>query len=157
MEMNRVCLEGEKYCQKVKEMVRMMDKLETIEQSRVFFENDRYATMSGAKILEVGDKTAKCSIRLQDMHRNAVGGIMGGVYFTLADFTFAVATNRQGIPTVSLNANIAFMASAKGEELIATARCVKDGRTTCFYEVDITDEHGNRLVVVTITGFKLDK
>ncbi len=134
-----------------------MEKLETIEQVREFFSKDRYATESGAQILEVGDKTAKCSMKLLDMHRNAVGGIMGGVYFTLADFTFAVATNRQGTPTVSLNANIAFMAPAKGEELIATARCVKDGRTTCFYEIEITDELMNRLVVVTITGFKMVK
>lgn len=134
-----------------------MEKLETIEQVREFFEKDRYATVSGARILEVGDRFAKCSMKLTDMHRNAVGGIMGGVYFTLADFTFAVATNWQGTPTVSLNANIAFLAAAKGEELIASARCIKDGKTTCFYEVEILDENENHLVTVTITGFKMVK
>jgi acyl-CoA thioesterase len=67
-----------------------------------------------------------------------------------------VATNRTE-PTVSQNANIAFLAPARGEELIATARCVKDGRTTCFYEVDITDESENLLVRVSINGFKLVK
>ena len=81
---------------------------------------------------------------------------MGGVYFTLADFAFAVATNRTE-QTVSLNANITFLSPAKGEELIATAHCIKDGRTTCFYEIDITDESGNMLVKVAINGFKLVK
>ena len=133
-----------------------MEQLETIEQVREFFAKDRYATESGAYIESVGEKTARCRMKLQDMHRNAVGGVMGGVYFTLADFTFAVATNRTE-PTVSQNANIAFLAPARGEELIATARCVKDGRTTCFYEVDITDESENLLVRVSINGFKLVK
>lgn len=135
----------------------MMEKLETIESVRDFFKNDKYAYFSGANILEVGEKTAKCSLKLGDIHRNAVGGVMGGVYFTLADFTFAVATNRGGIPTVSLNANIAFLSPAKGEELIATARCTKDGRTTCFYEIDIADEFENHLVTVNITGYKMVK
>ncbi len=132
-----------------------MEVITTLEQAREFFGNDRYATMSGAEILEVGEKFAKCRMGLTQLHRNAVGGIMGGVYFTLADFTFAVATNRDGIPTVSLNANIAFLSAAKGETLIATARCVKDGKRTCFYEIEIEDELGNHLVTVSITGYKM--
>jgi len=133
-----------------------MEQLDTIEQVRAFFAKDRYATESGAYIDEVGEKTARCRMKLTDMHRNAVGGVMGGVYFTLADFAFAVATNRTE-QTVSLNANITFLSPAKGEELIATAHCIKDGRTTCFYEIDITDESGNMLVKVAINGFKLVK
>jgi len=39
---------------------------------------------------------AICSLTLEAKHKNALGAVMGGVYFTLADFAFAVASNWQG-------------------------------------------------------------
>ena len=68
---------------------------------------------------------------------------MGGVYFTLADFAFAVASNWQGDTMVSLNSQIAYLGAAKGNMLIAEAVCLKDGRTTAYYEIRIKDELGN--------------
>ena len=66
---------------------------ETLERVRETFRGDRFATEMGAVIDELGDNYSKCSLVLNEHHRNAVGGIMGGVYFTLADFAFAVASN----------------------------------------------------------------
>ena len=59
------------------------------------FEKDRFATDNGAVIDEVDDHYAKCSLKIEDRHRNAMGAVMGGVYFTLADFALAVASNWQ--------------------------------------------------------------
>ena len=56
--------------------------MKSLEEIMEFFSHDRYATESGAVIDEVGDKYAKCSIELNEMHRNAVGGVMGAVYYT---------------------------------------------------------------------------
>jgi len=42
---------------------------------------------------------------------------------------------------------------AKGERLIAEAKCVKNGRTTCYYTISITDELGTKVAEVTTTGF----
>ena len=131
-----------------------MEQLTTLEEVRAFFAKDRFATENGAVVEEIGDKYAKCSMELTARHLNAMGGVMGGVPFVLADFTFAVASNWQKPGTVSLTSNITFCGVAKGKQLIAEAKCVKDGRTTCYYTVDITDELGNMVAAVTFNGFK---
>ena len=129
-----------------------MDDQKTLEEVRKMFEGDRFATQNGAVIEEIGDHSAVCSLRITDSHRNAMGAIMGGAYFMLADFAFAVAANWQKMGCVSLRSDISFLGAAKGEKLIATAVCVKDGRTTACYRIDVKDEQGNLAAIVTATG-----
>ena len=112
-----------------------------------FFEKDRFAAETGAVIDEIDDRYARCSLTLEAKHKNALGAVMGGVYFTLADFAFAVASNWQGDTMVSLNSQIAYLGAAKGNMLIAEAVCLKDGRTTAYYEIRIKDELGNTAAV----------
>ena len=114
-----------------------------------FFEKDRFAAETGAVIDEIDDRYARCSLTLEAKHKNALGAVMGGVYFTLADFAFAVASNWQGDTMVSLNSQIAYLGAAKGNMLIAEAVCLKDGRTTAYYEIRIKDELGNTAAVVS--------
>ena len=117
------------------------------------FRQDRFATDNGAVIAEVDDHYAKCTLQLEDRHRNAMGAVMGGVYFTLADFAFAVASNWQEVGTVSLNSEIAYLGAAKGESLSAEAFCVKNGRTTSYYRIEVRDDMGNLTAVVNTTGY----
>ncbi|MBQ8894517.1 MAG: PaaI family thioesterase [Clostridia bacterium] len=130
-----------------------------LERARAFFAKDRYATeVTGIVIEAVGPQYAKCSLQLTDRHRNAVGVVMGGVYYTLADFVFGVSTNfDQPAPTVTTVGQINYLNAARGEWLIAESRLLKDGRTTCFYEINITDERGNPIALVTMTGAHLSK
>lgn len=121
------------------------------------FQNDRFATENGAMIDEVDDHYAKCSLLLGDKHRNAMGAVMGGVYFTLADFALAVASNWQEMGTVTLNSEIAYLTPAKGERLTAEAICVKNGRTTGYYRIEVKDEKENLAAVVTATTFRVAK
>lgn len=127
--------------------------MNTIEEVRDFFEKDRFATENGAVIDEIGDHNAICSLKITDTHRNAMGGVMGGVHCMLSDFAFAVASNWQNPGTVALNMSITFYGVAKGERLVAEAKLVKDGRSTCFYIVDVVDELGNKVSTASITGF----
>lgn len=129
-------------------------KTKTLDEVRKLFENDRFATENGAVIEEIGDLYAKCSLNLTDSHKNALGAVMGGVSFTLADFAFAVASNWQEPGVVSLSSNIAYLGTAKGKSLIAEARCVKNGRTTSYYNISIQDELGNQVAAVTTTGYR---
>ena len=131
-----------------------MEHKKTLEEVRRIFEGDRFATENGAVIEAIGDHSATCSLIITDSHRNAMGAVMGGTYFMLADFAFAVATNWQGNIVVSLSSNISYCGVAKGEKLIAEAKCVKDGRSTCYYIIDVKDELGNMVAAVTINGFK---
>ena len=127
---------------------------ETLERVRETFRGDRFATEMGAVIDELGDHYSKCSLVLNEYHRNAVGGIMGGVYFTLADFAFAVASNWQQAGVVGLNCDASFIGVPKTERIIAEARLIKDGRTICCYNVDIRDELGNPVAAVQCVGFR---
>ena len=128
-----------------------------INEIRQFFENDRFATENGMVIDSVGDKTAVCSLTIDKRHMNAVGNVMGGVYFTLADFTFAVATNHDEPGIVSLSSTITFNAIARGEKIICEAKQIKWGKTTCVYEMSLTDEKGNLLATVLTTGYNTRK
>ena len=130
-----------------------MENNMTLEEVRKIFEGDRFATENGAVIEEIGHHSAVCSLVITDSHRNAMGAVMGGTYFMLADFAFAVAANWEKMGCVSLRSDISFLGPAKGERLIAKAVCVKDGRTTVCYRVDVTDECGNLTATVTATGY----
>lgn len=127
--------------------------MEMIEKIREIFTGDRFATEMGAYIEEIGDHYAKCSLVLNDSHKNAAGGIMGGVYFTLADFAFAVAANWQKIGTVSVNSDISFIGVPKSDKVIAETELVKDGKTVCCYNVRVSDSLGNPLAAVKIVGY----
>lgn len=127
--------------------------MEEIEKVREVFSGDRYAMETGAFIEEIADHYAKCSLTLNEHHKNAAGGIMGGVYFTLADFAFAVASNWQKMGTVSINSDISFIGVPKSDKIFAETELIKDGRTVCCYNVSVKDSLGNPLAAVKIVGY----
>lgn len=138
-------------------MIRMSETAneEVLEEVRKRFKNDRFATDNGAVIEAVEEGYARCTMPLDEHHYNAVGGVMGGAIFTLADFAFAVASNWNKKPCVSLNAQITYLGRAKGRKLIAEARKMKEGRTTCYYLIEVTDEFGSKVAHVTSNGFSV--
>ena len=127
--------------------------MKTLEEVRKVFEGDRFATENGAVIEEIGDHSATCSLIITDSHRNAMGAVMGGTYFMLTDFAFAVAANWEKMGCVSLHSGISFLRTAKGKKLIAKAVCVRDGKSTACYRVDVTDDFGNLTATATVTGY----
>ena len=85
-----------------------------------------------------------------------MGAVIGGTYFMLADFTFAVAANWEKMGCVSLHSDISFLGSAKGNKLIAKAVCIKNGKSTSCYRVEVTDDLGNLITTVTTTGYHMN-
>ena len=133
--------------------------MDRLERAREVFAKDLYATkQSGAVIEEVGDDYSRCSMRLRPEHRNAFGGVMGGCIYTLADFAFAVASNfdKEKL-TVSLVGQANFLSMSKGTVLYAEAKLIKEGRTSCLYEVMITDDLGKDIALVSFTGMHIDR
>ena len=129
-----------------------------LERAREEFSRDRFATeCCGAVIEEVRPGYARCTLQLQPEHCNAMGRPMGGAVFTLADFAFAVASNFDQTPVVSLPTQITFLGAAKGKTLTAEARQVKRGRSTCFFEVSVTDELGTLAANAAVTGYVMQK
>lgn len=134
-----------------------MEDISKLEEARELFAHDVYASeLTGVVIDEIGDNYARCSLILEDKHRNAYGGIMGGAIYTLADLAFAVASNfDKKEATVSLSTSANFMSASKGNVLYAEARLIKDGRRNCFYEVRVTDDLGKDIAEILFTGAHL--
>ena len=131
-----------------------MGTFKSLEEAREFFRGDRFASAAGMTLDELTEEGCTCSVTLSPLHRNALGGVMGGAIFTLADFAFAVACNQDHSPTVAIDVSIHFLSAPKGERLIARARRVKSGRTTGVWEVAVSDDLGRDVALFVGTGFK---
>lgn len=127
----------------------------TVEELTARFQADRFATeVAGIEIREAEPGRALCAMTLRPCHMNANNVPMGGAIFTLADFAYAVASNGfSGKISVTQQMSITFLSPAKGKELLAEARSLKDGRTTCLYEVDVRDELGTYVAHAVVNGF----
>ncbi|MCR4923453.1 MAG: PaaI family thioesterase [Lachnospiraceae bacterium] len=133
----------------------MAGTFNSLEEAREYFKKDRFATDAGISIdvLDIG--RCVCSMTIDDRHRNANGGIMGGAIFTLGDLAFAVASNHIHKPTVAQQVSISFLRSASAGKLTAEAICLKDGRSSCVYNILIRDEKNKEIAQFVGTGFKL--
>ncbi len=132
-----------------------MGTFNSLEEAQAYFQADRFAACNGITLDALSDEEAVCSVVLTENHRNAMGGVMGGVIFTLADLALAAASNHDHRGTVALDVNIHFLSSAKGSCLTATAKKVKSGRTTSVYEISVEDDTGRQVALVIGTGYKL--
>ena len=132
-----------------------MSTFNSIEEAREFFKGDKFATNLGVYLEKLDDDSCECSLELNDGHKNAVGGVMGGVMFTLADFAFAVLSNNLHSPTVAQQVSVNYLSAPKGNKLIARAVCKKNGRSSSIINVDIVDDAGRDIVQFIGTGFKL--
>ena len=132
-----------------------MGTFATIDEARDFFKNDRFATNAGMTVDEMGEDYSVCSVVLNDDHKNAYGGVMGGVIFTLADLAFAVCANNIHSLSVAQQVSINYLSAPKGTKLIAKAKCIKNGRTSAVLNVDITDDTGRDVALFVGTAYKL--
>lgn len=125
----------------------------TLDDAKEYFAKDVYATVStGIEILEVGENYAKCAFNIDERQTNAVGHVMGGAIFTLADFVFAVTTNTKDKVTVTAMSSISYFNSPKGTILYGESRMKKEGKRSCFYEIDIYDDLGTSVACVSTNG-----
>ena len=85
-----------------------------------------------------------CSFEINEHHRNAEGGLMGGAIFTLIDFAFAAAAATVHRPTVAMQVSVSYLNAAKGKRL-----------SSCVYNVSVKDETGRNIAQAVMTGFKL--
>lgn len=124
------------------------------EKAREIFGNDVYASqLTGIEILEAEAGYAKCALKIENKHKNALGQVMGGVFFVMADFAFAIASNFEQPPTVTQTSQIVYLSPVKGNTLYATTEKIRSGRSTCFYKISITDDTGALCAYVTTSGF----
>ena len=120
-----------------------------------FFKNDRFADSVGIELTEVKEGYSKAQLKITDVHLNAGNRTQGGVLFTLADLALAAAANSHGTLAFSLSSNITFLrASTTGDTLYAEARERYTGRSTGYYQIDITNQHGELIATFESSVFR---
>ncbi len=130
--------------------------MKDLNEVREIFNKDRFTSMVGVKIEEVGKHSSRCTLKIEDKHLNALGIPMGGAIFTLADVAFGAAAATEGRTAVTLSADISYCSKAKGDTLIAICEVVKCGKSTCLYRVDVKDNLDILVATALITGFMLE-
>ncbi len=112
-----------------------------------FFKRDRFAEYNGIELLEAADGHARSVMRIRPYHLNGLGIVHGGAIFTLADFTFAAASNSRGNVAVAINASISFMKASASGTFYAEAREISVNPKLGTYTIDVTDEAGELIAV----------
>lgn len=104
--------------------------------------DDAYAALTGIEVLEAKPGYAKTRLPVTPKVLNGHGNVHGGAYFTMADYTAALASNMYGVPTIAVNGSISFLRACREGQLVAEAKTVKVGRRMTFMTVEIVDTEG---------------
>lgn len=135
----------------------MSQRAMTLDEIREYFSHDTFATNClGAHIdaFELGGETVVSMTVDPQRHSNAQGFVMGGVFTGLCDFALAVCSNANQVPCCSTDTSMQMMNRCRGERLVATATCVKDGRSLGFYQIDLRDELGTHVGRMSATTMR---
>ena len=116
---------------------------------------DHFARENGCRITEIREGYARAELMVEKRHLNAAGVCQGGVYFTLADITFAAVTNSHNQITVGVQNSITYLKSAKqGDTLIAETVETCNHHRLPFCETRITNQQGELLCIVTGSAYR---
>ena len=112
-----------------------------------FLGGDRFAARNGIRLLTVSPGQATAEMVLAPHHWNGMENVQGGAIFTLADFTFAAASNSHGTIAVAINTSITFMKAAREGTLHAEARELSKNFRLGSYIVEVKDDAGELIAV----------
>ena len=127
-------------------------------EAREYFKKDLFATkVTGVVIEEADVNMARCSLALTPDHMNTLSIPMGGAIYTLADLTFAIASNIGGIPTVTMTTEITFRKPSKGRKLYSSTEMLSDDGRDCWFLITITDDENIHVADVKMHGRRLQK
>ncbi len=127
-----------------------MDKL------KEFFKNDTLAQTMGIEIVQASFEKTVCKMEVSDNFLNAKGGVHGGTIYSLADYTFAIASNLGGKLSVTLDAQVTYFRPAKDRTLLATANLISSTKHTCNYNISVTDGENRLIATVIVNGYRND-
>lgn len=120
------------------------------------FANDRASKSMGMRILAVGPGSATLQMTVREDMLNGHDICHGGFITTLADSTFAFACNSYNEVTVASGITVDFLAPARGGDVL-TARGVEVSQAgrTGVYDIEVTNQHGQRVAVFRGRSYRL--
>jgi len=119
-------------------------------------EKDMLAKKLGIEIVEAADGRSHVTMMLDETVANGVGNAHGGTIFSLADLAFATACNSEGILSVSIEANIHYMAPCICEgRLDAFGEKVSETKSLGFYKIRVVRPSDDKLIAeINAIAFK---
>ncbi len=127
-----------------------------LELVKRFFEDDGFVKLAGFEIVEVNDERAVVKAKITNDHRNANGGVQGGMLYSIADYAFALLGNYKHPVMVTQVGQISYIKAGYTDEITATAtETARVGHNTVS-QVVITDDKGQTLCICNFNGFVKD-
>ncbi len=113
------------------------------------FKNDRFASdLLKIEIENIISQKAKAVLLVRKEHLNGVDLCQGGVIYSLADFTCAMAANSLGPVCVSIENNIVYKKAVKVNEImIADAEVISRNNRLIECECVVTVNHEIRAIM----------
>jgi acyl-CoA thioesterase len=128
-----------------------------LEPIKHHFENDRFATSSKMRLVELRPGYARTSLTVEDRHLNSVGTVHGGAIFTLADFAFGAASNTGGEVAVAVNTSLSFLKATRSGTLYAEATEISRSRKLSVCTVRVTNDAGELVALFQGTAYIKDE
>lgn len=120
--------------------------------------DDLFSQWLGIELLKVEPGYAKTQMTVRKEMMNGLGVVHGGVAFSLADSTFAFACNNRNQLSLALDTSINFLKPVfPGDQLIAEAKEIHNGRSTGLYQVNIHNQNGHQVALFKGTCFRTQK
>lgn len=118
-----------------------------VASANALWERDHASRTLGIALEEVRPGYARTAMTVVDSMVNGHAIAHGGIVFTLADSTFALACNSRNVPHVALQCSISFVGAVHlGDRVVAEAReCSLRGRTGVY---DVTVTRGDETVAL---------
>lgn len=121
-------------------------------------QNDRFAHMAGAAIVELREGYARAELTVGENHINAAGVCQGGAIYTLADLAFAAVANARGVVTLGIANTITLLKSAKlGDVLSAECTELLNHHKLPYCDIRVTNQDGELIAVMTGLAYRLKR
>lgn len=121
-------------------------------------QHDRFSQWLGISFLEIKEGYSKIKMTVREEMLNGFGIVHGGIAFSLADSAFAFACNNRNNLSVALDTSINFIKPVHpGDELIAEANELHNGRSTGLYHISIYNQNNHLVAQFKGTCYRTGK
>lgn len=115
------------------------------------FRKDPFADFMGMKLIEWDEGFAKTEMTITENMLNFHQAANGGALLSLADYTFAIASNSYGQIAVGINTHMSFVKACEvGDNLTCEATEVDKNHRLAVYRMAIKSESGE--LIATMEG-----
>lgn len=119
---------------------------------------NRFANLIGLRFDHVEDGKCKCSLEVTDDHFHPGGVVHGGIAFSLADSSMAMAlisTLDPGYGASTIESKISYLEAVREGVMVSEARIIRRGKRIAFMEAQVTRD--GQLVATATATFAIVK